>query len=293
MYKPILYHIAGGGVYACLLVICILALFYGFRARRNVKKEKITSLSRGFSPLDIHRIFIGKTYPRRLTRALIVHWAQLGYIRVKYVGRFKVKLVCRRIPPVHNDEKAVFFDRGTYVRERDIFCTLFARSGAEITVNLNKPLITSALAKTVNESYAAREDEGVYSAKHYKLKVLTFVLSFTPIVICSVYHCITGAFTMIIPPFTILIGMFVLRFIKNAPFFFQAFMELDMDRRGFSFDYRKLSRYVRPAFIGLRLDGHSLSRLFRFSKVRRPSREKQSFRLFRPCEFQKISSVFG
>ncbi len=221
MYKPILYHIAGGGVYACLLVICILALFYGFRARRNVKKEKITSLSRGFSPLDIHRIFIGKTYPRRLTRALIVHWAQLGYIRVKYVGRFKVKLVCRRIPPVHNDEKAVFFDRGTYVRERDIFCTLFARSGAEITVNLNKPLITSALAKTVNESYAAREDEGVYSAKHYKLKVLTFVLSFTPIVICSVYHCITGAFTMIIPPFTILIGMFVLRFIKNAPFFFR------------------------------------------------------------------------
>ena len=221
MYVPIPYHIAGGCIYACLLIICILALFYGFRARRNVKKEKISSLSRGFSPLDIQRIFIGKTYPRKLTRALIVHWAQLGYIRVKYVCKYKVKLTCRRIPPVHSDEKAVFFDRGTYVRERDVFLTLFARSGAEITVSLNKPLITSALAKTVNESYAAREDEGVYSTKHYKLKVLTFVLSFTPIVICSVYHCITGAFTMIIPPFTILIGMFVLRFIKNAPFFFR------------------------------------------------------------------------
>ena len=221
MYIPVPYHIAGGCIYACLLILCILALFYGFRARRNVKKEKITSLPRGFSPLDIQRIFIGKTYPGKLTRALIVHWARLGYIRVKYVSRYKVKLVRLKFPPAHDNEKAVFFDRGTYVRERDIFCELFARKGAAITVNLNKPLITSALAKSIDYDYAAREDEGVYSTKHYKLKVLTFVLSFMPVLICSLYLCFTNSFMMVIPPFAILIGMFVLRFIKGAPFFFR------------------------------------------------------------------------
>lgn len=208
-------------MYACILTILILAFVYGFRARANVKREKITALSRGFSPLDVQRIFIGKTYPRKLTRALIVHWAQLGYIRVTYVSRYRVKLTCRKMLPAHNDEEAVFFDRGTYVRERDVFNRLFKRQGAEITVSLNKPLITSYQAKSINNGYATREDEGVYSSKHYKLKVFTFILSLAPFFLCGLYMCITSSFAAIIFPFMMLLGMFVFRFVRQIPFWFR------------------------------------------------------------------------
>ena len=90
MYLPVPYHVAVVAVYACILTICILALVFGLRARVYVKREKVTALPRGFSPLDVQRIFIGKTYPRRLTRALIVHWAQQGYIRVTYIKGCRV-----------------------------------------------------------------------------------------------------------------------------------------------------------------------------------------------------------
>lgn len=221
MYKPIPYHIAAVGVYACILVVIILAFIYGLRARAYVKKQTITALSRGFSPLDVQRIFIGKTYPRRLTRALIVHWAQMGYIRVEQISRYTVKLVCLKRPPVHNHEEAVFFDRGTYVRERDVFNGVFARHGSAVTVNLNKPLISKAKVNSINKSYAAREDEGVFSTKHYRLKVATFILSFAPFVICGIYMCITGSFTGIIPPFMMMLGMFVFRFLREIPFWFR------------------------------------------------------------------------
>lgn len=221
MYKPIPYHIVAVAVYACILTICILAIVYGLRTRAYVKREKITALPRGFSPLDVQRIFIGKTYPRRLTRALIVHWAQMGYIMVEHISRYKVNLVCLDKPSVHSSKKAVFFDRGTYVRERDIFNALFPRQSVAVTVNLLKPLIPKAKVKSINETYAVREDEGVFSTKHYRLKVVTLILSFAPFALCGVYMCITGSFTGIIPPFMMMLGMFVFRFMREIPFWFR------------------------------------------------------------------------
>lgn len=90
------YYVFAGLIYACILAIILLALVFGLRARRNVKHEKVTELAKGFSPLDVQRIFIGKTYPRRLTRALIVHWAQMGYICMGpgwYLGDLRDKLM--------------------------------------------------------------------------------------------------------------------------------------------------------------------------------------------------------
>ena len=45
-----------------------------------------------------------------------------------YIKRNRVTLTCRRIPPAHNDVKAVYFDRGTYVRERELFKHIFRRA---------------------------------------------------------------------------------------------------------------------------------------------------------------------
>lgn len=215
------YYIAAGASYACIVVICILALVYGLRARAYVKHEKITALPRGFSPLDVQRIFIGKTYPRKLTRALIVHWAQLGYIRVAQVGRNTVRLKLINTPPYHTHKDAAFFDRGTYVRERDLFTELFGDGGAEITVNVKKPLFTRKTVKKINKSYAAREDEGVYSSKHYKLKVFTFALSVLPFLFCGLYVCAAGSFVGALLPFLMIVGMFVLRFMLEIPFVFR------------------------------------------------------------------------
>ena len=221
MYEPIPYHITAVVVYACILTIIILALIYGRRARRNVKREKVTALPRGFSPLDVQRIFIGKTYPRKLTRALIVHWAQLGYIRVTQVSKHLVRLMCIKKPPTHSNEKAVFLDRGTYVRERDIFIKLFPKDGAEKTVNINKPLISRDQANFINGSYAVREDEGVYSSKHYKLKVFTFILALLPFFMCGIYCSIVGKYTSLFFPIMMLLGMFVFRFAREIPFWFR------------------------------------------------------------------------
>lgn len=221
MFKPVLYYVTAGAVYACIFIICILALIYGLRARANVKQEKITALPRGFSPMDVQRIFIGKSYPRRLTRALIVHWAQLGYVRVRAVNRFLVRLTCVKVPPDHRNGDAVFYDRGTYVRERDVFRTLMSKSGAEVTVNIYKPLITRTRAKNIYDRYATREDEGIYSAKHYTLKVITFILSLLPIFLCAVYLCFLGNYAVLLVSFFMLIGMFVFRFVTEIPFLFR------------------------------------------------------------------------
>ena len=44
MYVPVPYHIAAAAIYACILLILALSLYYGRRARRNVKREKVTAL---------------------------------------------------------------------------------------------------------------------------------------------------------------------------------------------------------------------------------------------------------
>ena len=220
-----LYYIFVGLVYACILAILLLALIFGRRARRNVKKEKVTALEEGFSPLDVQRIFIGKTYPRRLTRALIVHWAQMGYIRVKYINKTHVRLILVRKPATDESKRAIFFDRGTYVRERDLFNRVFTPKLREKTVNINLPLFKRSAIKEINNNYAVREDEGVYSPKHYTLKIITFILSIIPFFLAGIYvSCMYsegGNVIGFIPPLMMLLGMYVFRFMLEIPFLFR------------------------------------------------------------------------
>ena len=51
------YYVISGLIYACIIAIILLALIFGLRAKTYVKREKITSLAKGFSPLDVQRIF--------------------------------------------------------------------------------------------------------------------------------------------------------------------------------------------------------------------------------------------
>ena len=183
------YYVISGLIYACIIAIILLSLIFGLRAKTYVKREKITSLAKGFSPLDVQRIFLGKTYPRKLTRALIVHWAQMGYIRVKYIDKTYVRLTLVKNPPTHSSKYAVFFDRGVYVRERDLFNKLFGRKNA-VEVNVNRAMFSRSVVKSVNCGYAVREEEGVYSSEHYALKIITTVLSVLPFVLASIYLCL-------------------------------------------------------------------------------------------------------
>ena len=220
-----LYYIFVGLVYACILAILLLALIFGRRARRNVKKEKITALEDGFSPLDVQRIFIGKTYPRRLTKALIVHWAQMGYIRVKHLNRTHVLLMLVRKPSTDESKHAIFFDRGTYVRERDLFNIVFTPKLREKRVNINLPLFKKSAIKEINSHYAVREDEGVYSPKHYTLKIITFILSIIPFFLAGIYASCSysdgGNVAGFVPPLMMLRGMYVFRFMVEITFMFR------------------------------------------------------------------------
>lgn len=220
-----LYYIFAGLVYACILAILLLALIFGRRARRNVKKEKITSLADGLSPLDVQRIFIGKTYPGRLTKALIVHWAQMGYIRVKHINKTHILLILVRRPPAHDSKRAVFFDRGAYVRERDLFNRVFTPKLREKTVNINRPLFKRSAIEEINSKYAVREDEGVYSPKHYTLKIITFILSIIPFFLAGIYVSCTysegGNIVGFVPPLMMFLGMYVFRFMLEIPFPFR------------------------------------------------------------------------
>lgn len=218
-----LYYAVIACVYGCIATIIVLAVIYGSRARRNVKNESVTKLPDGFSPLDVKRIFIGKTYPRRLTRALIAHWAQCGYITVKYASRFKVTIRKIKNMPPHFSDDAVFFDRGTYVRERDLFMLMTEKAARGESINLLKPLFTKAEVNTVNNSYAVREDEGVYTAKHYRLKVLTLALSVIPLAIAAVWIGVnSGVFMTFALVGTAIIGMSVLMFVRGMPILFKA-----------------------------------------------------------------------
>lgn len=221
-----LYYFFAGLVYACILAILLLALIYGRRARRNVKRETVIALEDGFSPLDVQRIFIGKTYPRRLTRALIVHWAQMGYIRVKHIDRTHVCLILIKKISNHDAKSAVFFDRGTYVRERDLFNRVFPPKVTEKIVNINLPLFKRSAIKEINSKYAVREDEGVYSPKHYALKIITFIISILPFFLAGIYvSCVSsedgGAVMGFVPPLMMLLGMYVFRFMLEIPFPFR------------------------------------------------------------------------
>ena len=203
-------------IYCCVAAVVILAVVFGTRGIKNVRKERVTKLEDGFSPLDVQRIFIGKTYPRILTRALIVHWAELGYIKVAYVDNNRVKLIKQREIPRHNGDEAVFFDRGTFVHDRRLFYKIFGKA-REKTVDVRRPLVSKSEWKKINGKYAVREDEGVYSSKHYTLKIVTTVLSLAPFFLSAVWLTVDGYGVMMLMPFLALLGFCVLRFMHEIP----------------------------------------------------------------------------
>lgn len=221
--NSIIYNGFAAGIYGCVAVILLLALVFGLRAKRNVKKEVVTKMPKGFSPLDVQRIFIGKTYPRRLTSALITHWAQMGYIKVKYLSKHTVRLTKVKDMPMHFEKDAVFFDRGTYVRERELFKAAMKKAAGGKPINIHMPLVTKETAKNISQMFAAREDEGVYSSTHYTLKVLTFILSILPLLLSAIlFGALTGNYMLIMMFFMAVIGLIVLIFVRGMPIIFKA-----------------------------------------------------------------------
>ena len=216
------YIIFAALVFGCGAALAVLVLVFGLRAKRNVKKETVTKLADGFSPLDIKRIFIGKTYPRRLTRALIVHWANRGYIDIKYVSRYTVRVTKKADMPPHDSEDAVFYDRGTYVRELELFKNFVKKIRHNATVDIRKSLFTKQEATAACNGFAVREDDGVYSAKHYTLKIISIIISVAPFALTTVWTGIdTGNFMGIMLFFMALIGLSVLKFAQDMPILFK------------------------------------------------------------------------
>ncbi|MDE6200645.1 MAG: DUF2207 domain-containing protein [Clostridiales bacterium] len=221
--NSIIYNGFAAGIYGCAAVILVLALVFGLRARRNVKNETVTKMPKGFSPLDVQRIFIGKTYPRRLTAALITHWAQMGYIKVKYLSKHTVRLTKIKDMPMHFEKDAVFFDRGTYVRERELFRAAMKKAAGGKPINIHMPLVKKETVAHISKQFAVREDEGVYSSTHYTLKLITFALSILPLLLSAVLlGLLTGNYITIVLFFTALIGLIVLMFVKGMPIIFKA-----------------------------------------------------------------------
>ena len=221
--NTIIYNGFAAGIYGCVAVILILALIFGLRAKRNVKKEVVTKMPDGFSPLDVQRIFIGKTYPRRLTSALITHWAQMGYIKVKYLSKHTVRVTKIKDMPMHFDKDAVFFDRGTYVRERELFKAAMKKAAGGKPINIHAPLFKKETVTNISKEFAVREDEGVYSSTHYTLKLVTFALSILPLLLSAVLlGLLVGNYMTILLFFTALIGLIVLMFVKGMPIIFKA-----------------------------------------------------------------------
>lgn len=219
-----IYYVFAALVYGCIAAVFFLALYFGLRARRYVKNERVTSLPDGLSPLDVQRIFYGKTYPNRITAALLAHWAKRGFIKLKYVSKYVVRVTKLKDMPTHIKEDAEFFDRGTYVRERDLFRKLISKleRSPSREVNLLKPMFTAAEISRINDTYAVREDEGVFSAKHYSLKILTMALAILPFAFCAVWLMIaTGNFMGLVLVGTAVIGLFVFKFAQGMPLLFK------------------------------------------------------------------------
>ncbi len=215
-----LYYALAAATYLCIAVLIVMSVFFGRRARRNVKREKVTEMPKGFSPLDVQRIFIGKTFPSRLTRALLVHWAQLGYIKIIPVSKFKVKIRLIKQMPPHDSEEAVFYDRGTYVRECALF-ELATDKYRDKPINLFSPMFDSKEIKKWRGRFAAREDEGVYSEKHYRLKVAAIFLSVCPFVLMNIWLSVCSSSAHIITTIMGALGFFVLRFMSDIPLWFR------------------------------------------------------------------------
>ncbi len=175
------YVIAAAISWGCIGIVLIFDFVFGFRALFHVKREMITELPKGFSPLDYQRVMRGKTSPHRLTRALLVWWAQKGYIRIEGGTGSTVRVWKLKNMPPHN--KAEFYDRGTYVRECKIFNHVFSdvrlNTGFK-DLSLNRPLVSRKSAAAINKSFSIGENEGVFGAGHFILKIVTQALCFVP-----------------------------------------------------------------------------------------------------------------
>ncbi len=185
----VFYVIAAAIAFGCIGAVLVFDVAFGCRALFHVKRKFVNELPKGFSPLDYQRVMKGKTRPQALTRALLVWWAQRGYIEIE--GRAKNTVRVRQLKEMPPHKEAEFYDRGTYVREREIFNYIFARdnmknySGRDIKsgyrdININAPLITRKSAESVNKSFSIGENEGVFGAGHFILKIVTQILCFVP-----------------------------------------------------------------------------------------------------------------
>lgn len=212
------YFAFAAGVYGIILAALILALVFGLRARVLVKDEYKDRLPDGFSPLDIQRVMFGRTYPSRLTKALLCHWANMGYITIKSKedGRLAIR-VLKEMPP-HDAEDAAFFDRGTYVRERDIFKAVFGgRKSRELSPH--KALIPFSMQSEIRKKYAVREDEGVYGQRHYSLKIIMQILALLPILLSGVWDLMNNKMGSTTPALLfVFIGILCMRYLKVVPF---------------------------------------------------------------------------
>lgn len=171
------YIIAAALSWGCIATVLVFDVAFGFRARFRAKRERVASLPEGFSPLDYQRVMKGKTHPERLTKALLVWWAQRGYITIKRKDARTV--IVKRVMDMPPHTEATFFDRGTYVREREIFNFVFSGKKTH-EIKLNKPLISRQNAEKINKSFAVHENEGVFGAGHFLLKIITQILCFVP-----------------------------------------------------------------------------------------------------------------
>lgn len=214
--QTVLYYSLASASYLCIAALIFLTVYFGRRARRNVKREKVTSMPKGFSPLDVQRIFIGKTFPSRLTRALLVHWAELGYIKIIPISKFRVKIRELKPMPPHDSEDAVFYDRGTYVRERELF-ELVMRKYKNEQIRLYSSMFRPNEIKKWRGHFATREDEGVYNEKHYRLKVAAVFLSVSPFVLMSIWLSVYHSPAHLIMTLIGAMGFFVLRFMTELP----------------------------------------------------------------------------
>lgn len=124
---------------------------------------------------------------------------------------------------MHYNEKAVFFDRGTYVRERELFKAVMRKAAGGKPINIHLPLISKSEAADISGRFAVREDEGVYSSTHYTLKIITFVLSILPLLLSAILvGLLTGIYIGILMFFMALIGLIVLIFVRGMPILFKA-----------------------------------------------------------------------
>lgn len=215
------YVIAAAISWGCIATVLVFDIVFGLRGFFHVKRENITELPKGFSPLDYQRVMRAKTSPHRLTRALLVWWAQRGYLRIEGRGGSTVRVWKLKNMPPH--DKAEFYDRGTYVREKEIFDYVFSGVNLETgykDININVPLVGRKSGEAINKSFAIGENEGVFGTGHFLLKIITQALCIVPyflaIAWASINHTDNRGLYIGLSIFSV-IGVLALKYLTPLP----------------------------------------------------------------------------